>query len=142
MSQNAPTADVSNRGGASSVRAEPWAEVTETADVQALSPLPGSPEGVGTQDLAGSGWTYRHDWGNKRGQWTLRLNMGGVGPRTRAFVAIAEGAAGGPDGGKHLGAARYTLHNVVPRAGGVDIWVNIEWGSDIRIYVDYLVINP
>ena len=36
----------------------------------------------------------------------------------------------------------YTVHNVAPRAGGVDIWVNIEWDSDIRIYVDYLVINP
>ena len=41
-----------------------------------------------------------------------------------------------------LGDAKYTLHKVVPRAGGVDIWVNIEWSSDIRIYVDYLVINP
>ena len=38
--------------------------------------------------------------------------------------------------------AKYTLMNVAPRAGGVDIWVNIDWGSDIRIYVDYLVVNP
>jgi hypothetical protein len=58
------------------------------------------------------------------------------------LVSIGEGAAGGPDNGKFLGAARYTLHNVAPRAGGVDIWVNIEWGSDIPLYVDYLVVNP
>lgn len=67
--------------------------------------------------------------------------MGGVNSRTRAFVSIGEGAAGGPDAGKFLGAARYTLHNVAPRDGGVDIWVNIEWSSDIGIYVDYLVVN-
>jgi hypothetical protein len=34
------------------------------------------------------------------------------------------------------------VHNVAPRAGGVDIWVNIEWSSDILLYVDYLVVNP
>jgi hypothetical protein len=86
--------------------------------------------------------TYRHDWGNKHGQWKLNLAWGSVNRRSRVFVAIAEGAPGGPDGGKFIGGARYTLHNVAPHDGGVDIWVNIEWGSDRRIYVDYLVINP
>ena len=42
-------------------------------------------------------------------------------------MSIGEGAAGGADAGKFIGAARYTLHNVAPRAGGVDIWINIEW---------------
>lgn len=93
-------------------------------------------------ELSGSGFTYRHNWGPRRGQWTLRLNMAGVTPRSLVFVSIGEGAAGGAEAGKFVGAARYTVHNVAPRAGGVDILVNIEWGSDILLYADYLVVNP
>ncbi|WP_338760503.1 hypothetical protein [Massilia sp. METH4] len=92
--------------------------------------------------LSGTGFTYRHDWGPRRGQWRLSLNWTAVGPQSHVFVSIGEGAAGGPDAGKFVGSARYTLHNVAPRPGGVDIWVDIEWGSDIPLYVDYLVVNP
>lgn len=101
---------------------------------------PGAPPPL--PELSGAGFTYRHNWGLRRGQLTLRLNLGGVTPRSHVFVSIGEGAAGGPDAGKFIGAARYTLHNVAPRTGGVDIWVNIEWGSNIPLYVDYLVVNP
>jgi hypothetical protein len=93
-------------------------------------------------ELSGTGFTYRHDWGARRGEWLLQLNWADVGPRSQVFVAIGEGAAPGPDAGKFIGSARYTLHNVAPRPGGVDIWVNIDWESDIAIYVDYLVVNP
>lgn len=92
--------------------------------------------------LSGTGVSYRHDWGRRRGQQILRLNWAVVNRRSHVFVSIGEGVAGGPDSGKFVGSARYTLHNVAPREGGVDIWVNIEWGSDIPIYVDYLVVNP
>lgn len=93
-------------------------------------------------ELSGTGFTYRHNWGSRRGQWILRLNWSAINPVSRVMVAIAEGAAGGPDAGKFIGAARYTVHNVAPRAGGVDIWINIEWESDIPLYVDYLIVNP
>ena len=93
-------------------------------------------------ELSGTGFSYRHDWGSRRGQWILRLNWGAINPVSRVLVSIAEGAAGGPDAGKFIGAARYTVHNVAPRDGGVDIWVNIEWDADIPLYVDYLIINP
>ena len=93
-------------------------------------------------ELTGTGFSYRHNWGPRRGQWTLRLNWGVVSPQSHVFVSIGEGAGGGPDAGKFIGAARYTLHNVAPRAGGVDIWVNVEWSSDILLYADYLVVNP
>lgn len=93
-------------------------------------------------ELSGAGFSYRHNWGPRRGQWTLRLNMAGVTPRSMVFVSIGEGAAGGAEAGKFVGAARYTVHNVAPRAGGVDILVNIEWGADILLYADYLVVNP
>lgn len=93
-------------------------------------------------ELSGSGFSYRHNWGARRGQSTLRLNLAGVTPRSHVFVSIGEGMPGGPDAGKFVGASRYTLHNVAPRAGGVDIWVNVEWGTEILLYADYLVVNP
>lgn len=116
------------------IAAEAHAEVVE-AEVQKL-PLG---DGVGAAALAGTGFTYRHDWGDWRGQVKLNLNWGAVRADSRVFVAIGEGA---PGGGKFIGNARYTVHNVAPRAGGVAIWINIEFSSPIRLYVDYLVVNP
>lgn len=117
-----------------------FTEATQEARQEAVQPLFGaaSPQ----PELSGTGFTYRHDWGARRGQWKLLLNWGEVGPRSRVFVSIGEGVAPGPDAGKFVGGARYSLYNVAPRAGGVDIWVNVEWNSNIRLYVDYLVVNP
>ncbi|HVH03751.1 MAG TPA: hypothetical protein VM891_12550 [Amaricoccus sp.] len=97
--------------------------------------------GAATRDLAGSGFTYRHDWGDRNGSWKLFLNWNAINGRSRVFVAISEGAAGGPDAGKFIGAAKFSLFNVAPTNGGVDIWFNIDWSSPIRLYADYLVIN-
>lgn len=111
----------------------------QPADESAVVRVGGEPSGgAGTQELIGTGFAYRHDWGDWRGQVILRLNWDFVNANTRVFVSIAEGAGGG---GKFIGNARYTVHNVAPRPGGVDIWVNIEWSSPIRLYVDYLAIN-
>ncbi len=96
-------------------------------------------EEVSIQALAGNGFTYRHDWGDRNGQHILHLNWGAITNNSRVFVAIGEGRAGG---GKLIGGARYTLHNVAPSNGRISIWVNIEWSSPIRLYVDYLVVNP
>lgn len=117
-----------------------FAVASQTADPSAVRTLAGAASSEPA--LSGSGFTYRHNWGARRGQWTLRLNIGGANARSRVMVSIGEGAAGGPDAGKFIGAARFTLHNVAPRAGGVDVWVNVEWGADIPLYIDYLIVNP
>lgn len=112
-------------------------EETQEVDEAKVAAMPGS--SAEARALSGTGFTYRHDWGNRRGQWRLFLNWGSVNANSRVFVAIAEGGTGTA---KHMGAARYTLHNVVPYNNGVAVWVNIEWSSNIRLYVDYLVVNP
>jgi hypothetical protein len=116
--------------GSSDIRG-PWAEAEAQVDPGKLQPA-----------LSGNGFTYRHDWGARRGQWILRLNWDAIQPPSQVFVSIGEGVPGGPDAGKFIGAARYTVHNVAPRWNGVDVWVNIEWSSDISLYVDYLIVNP
>lgn len=109
----------------------PWAVAEASVGAEGLQPA-----------LQGTGFTYRHDWGMRRGEWLLRLNWDQIQPGSQVFVAIGEGVPGGPPAGKFIGAARYTVHNVAPRWNGVDVWVNIEWSADISLYVDYLVVNP
>jgi hypothetical protein len=99
-----------------------------------------TPSGApGAQQLIGTGFTYRHDWGDLRGQLILNLSWGAITRNSRVFVAIGECD---PGGGKFIGGARYTLYNVAPNDGVVSIWINVEWGSPIRVCVDYLVVNP
>jgi hypothetical protein len=117
----------------------PAAQTIQEVDLEQVRQLLPAKEGIATQELFGTGFSYRHDWGDRNGQNILQLNWEFVNPDSRVFVAIGEGA---PGGGKFIGNARYTLHNVAPFNGGVSIWVDIEWGSPIRLYVDYLVINP
>ena len=109
----------------------PWAVAEASVGAEGLQPA-----------LQGTGFTYRHDWGMRRGEWLLRLNWDLIQPGSRVFVTVGEGVPGGPPAGKFIGAARYTLHNVAPRWNGVDIWINIEWSADISLYVDYLIVNP
>jgi hypothetical protein len=81
---------------------------------------------------------YRHNWGPRSGQWRLTLIWGNVTPESYVYVACSEGDA---DEVKHLGAARYTTHNIVPGDGSVAIWVDIEWPDPIPLLVDYMVCN-
>lgn len=134
------TAPVGETPFVSSASPLPFAVASQTADPSAMRPLAGAASSEPA--LSGNGFTYRHNWGARRGQWTLRLNIGGANARSLVMVSIGEGAAGGPDAGKFVGSARFTLHNVAPRAGGVDVWVNVEWGADIPLYIDYLIVNP
>ncbi len=134
------TAPVKETPYVSSASPLPFAVASQTADPSAVRTLTGAASSEPA--LSGSGFTYRHNWGARRGQWTLSLNIGGATARSRVMVSIGEGVAGGPDAGKFIGASRFTLHNVAPRAGGVDVWVNVEWGADIALYIDYLIVNP
>jgi len=92
-----------------------------------------------TQSLAGTGFTYRQDWGDRNGQWILNLNWGAIRNDSRVYVSISEF---GTSGVRFIGGARYTVHNIAPHTGQISIWVNIENNSPIRLAADYLVINP
>jgi len=119
-----------------------WAQADAVADANAVQQLVQARAAAPEPELSGNGFTYRHDWGLRRGKWVLRLNWAAVTPQSRVLVAVGEGAGGGPDSGKVIGSGRFTVHNVAPRAGGVDIWVDIEWSADLSLYADYLVVNP
>lgn len=99
----------------------------------------GKAGGISAEELFGTGFTYRHDWGDLNHQHILNLSWGAINHNSRVFVAIGEGAA---NGGKFMGAARFTLYNVAPQDGLISIRIDVDWDSPLRVYVDYLVVNP
>ncbi|MEG4085778.1 hypothetical protein [Microcoleus sp. POL10_C6] len=116
----------------------PAVQENQDAKVEEVDQFGMSQEGASPEAFFGNGYRYRHDWGDRNGQHILNLNWGIITPNSLVFVAIGEGASGG---GKFIGNARYTLHNVAPNNGVVSIWVNIKWGTPIRLSVDYFVFN-
>ncbi len=115
------------------------AEDSQQADEQSIIKLFSPEAGATPSLLSGSGFTYRHDWGDRKGEWKLFLSSRAINRNSRVFVAIGECA---PGGGKFIGSARYTVHNVAPKDNGVEIWINIQWSEPIRLCVDYFVVNP
>ncbi|WP_433334581.1 hypothetical protein [Spirillospora sp. CA-294931] len=85
---------------------------------------------------------YRHDWGNWKGLLIMRLNMWhDIRPDTVMMVSASEGLVGGDTvAGKFVGNAKYTVHNVATRSGGVDIRVEIAWDNPINLQTDYLAV--
>ncbi|WP_242889488.1 hypothetical protein [Actinomadura litoris] len=69
------------------------------------------------------------------GQVILNATSGSFTPNTRVTASIVELDANGVP---FIGAARLTIHNVQPYQGGVRVWANIEWGSNLRVRVSYL----
>lgn len=62
----------------------PWEVETEGAVEEQVQALFKPAAGAAPQELFGTGFTYRHDWGNMHGQHVLNLNWGAVNPRWKA----------------------------------------------------------
>jgi hypothetical protein len=81
----------------------------------------------------GSLLKHRHYWGKLNGQRILTLTSPVFRRSQQVYVSIHEGF--------FIGAARYTVHNVAPTDGAILVWINIEWGSPIDLFVDYLIVG-
>jgi hypothetical protein len=140
MTYKEQTATEKTRSGSSSPLSGLALEETQEVNEQEVRSF-GAAAGTGVKpsDLSGTGFTYRHDWGDRNHGQRLTLNWNVITANSRVFVAIGEGASGG---GKFLGAAKFTLFNVAPANGSVGIWLDIDWTSPLRLYADYLITNP
>ncbi len=101
------------------------AEVDETQVVKVAA---GPEEAI----ISGTMLAYRHNWGAMNGVRVLRLNWAEIMPDSLVLASVSEGGM--------MGDAHFILYNVVPRSGGVDIRVNVAWGSPIALRVDYFAI--
>ncbi|GET38306.1 hypothetical protein [Microseira wollei] len=77
-------------------------------------------------------YVYRAYFGKFKGTQVRRLNWSIIKKTSHVFVEATEG---------HMGAAPYTVQNVDPQDGFVDVRLTVDWGSPIDVYIDYLVIN-
>jgi hypothetical protein len=71
-------------------------------------------------------------FGNQKGTLVYRYTSPYIKKTSHIFVAATEG---------HTGAAAYTVHNVDPQNGYVDVRLTVDWSSPIAVYIDYLIIN-
>jgi len=60
-----------------------------------------------------------------------------IGANSRVFLSLSE--FGARPTARIVGAARMTVHNVSPHAGGVTAWIDVEWPNDLNVRVDVLV---
>jgi hypothetical protein len=93
-------------------------------------------------DISDSCFTLRADAGPRaKGIFALSLNDTanlGINGTSRVFVAVGQGN----DAGKVIAPATFTLHEVAPRTGGVDIFLEITNADSPQVSVDFLVCNP
>lgn len=107
-----------------------------------------SPRGIAAPAgpaIAAPDFTYRHNWGLKKGWWTLTLN-GPFNARWNVFVSASElddqVTTTDPVQDPMMGSARFAVYNVVPRNGSVQVRVHIDWPDPIWLQLSYLVIRP
>jgi len=74
----------------SEVGGRPFSEATAPVKEKNVRALLKAGAAVVAEDLSGTGFTYRHDWGNKHGGWKLTLNWGAVNHNSRVFVSTSE----------------------------------------------------
>jgi hypothetical protein len=99
------------------------------------------------QQLPAGTVSLRAGFGRRRGEFVANLvnapQVRVVRPDWRVFAAAGEGIVDGDlTAGKLMGAAKFTVNNVVPENGSVKVWVTIAWEQPIVLFIDYLLIPP
>ncbi len=129
-----------NFGSASPRRADSWSEHVAPADQAAVRRFLAAQDAA-RADLAGSGFSYRHDWGRLAGRCRLLLRWDAIAATSQVFISIAEGFGAGPDAEKFAGTASFRLFDVTPTSGGIGVRLHVEGDGPLRLVADYLVIN-
>ena len=83
--------------------------------------------------------TVRH-WGVGHGSVVARVAVQGtsqVRPTSTVYASACEW--NGPGDFGFIGAARFTVCSVVPGAGYVDVWLQIDWGGDLEYRISLLI---
>jgi hypothetical protein len=87
-----------------------------------------------------TGAALRFDgWPNVNGSVNFGFNWAQIHANSHVYVSASEVDNAG---NRFMGAAAYTVQNIVVKEGRVEFRVVINWNSPLRISTDILVINP
>ena len=67
----------------------------------------------------------------------VSCNMAKIKPSSRVFASISEYYPAPAN--RFIGGARMTIHNLSPRNGGFEAWIDVEWASPLKVRLDVLV---
>lgn len=74
-----------------------------------------------------------------RGRVIVTFKDGRIRSTSRIFASAGELRATRLVAPNVIGSARILTANVSPREGEVDVWVEIDWGTDLEIHVSIIV---
>jgi hypothetical protein len=98
--------------------------------------------GAVTPELFGTmtGAALRYDgWPSVHGNVSFGFNWGAIQAGSHVFISASEVDNAG---NRFMGAATYTVENVVVKPGRVEFRIFINWGSNLRVSTDIMTINP
>jgi hypothetical protein len=72
------------------------------------------------------------------GTYNLFCNWSRINANSHVVAAISEYANGDP-ADRFIGDAQMTVHNIAPYNGGVEVQVDVNWGSPLNVRLDLLV---
>jgi hypothetical protein len=87
-----------------------------------------------------TGGAIRYDgWASQFGTANYGFNWAAIHAGSHVYVSASEVDN---NGNRFMGAAPYTVQNVVVKEGRVEFRLTIGWNSPLRVSTDILTINP
>ncbi len=98
-----------------------------------------SAKGAAAQDLnlSSAAFTTYYTWTANGVHPSVNFANANVKANSRVFLNISEYAATPQD--RFIGAARMAVYNIAPYNGGFLAWVEISWGSPLKVRFDVFV---
>jgi hypothetical protein len=87
--------------------------------------------------------TYAYDVvAQGHGKVLLNIQRPNIQPLSKVFASVCEFKEVNKALTPFVGDARMYICNIAPAEGSVQVWVNVDWGSDLNLFINLLVVNP
>ena len=98
-----------------------------------------SAKGAATQglNLSAAAFTTYYTWTANGVHPSVNFANANVKANSRVLLNISEYGANAQD--RFIGAARMAVYNIAPYNGGFRAWVDISWGSPLKVRFDVFV---
>lgn len=98
-----------------------------------------SAKGAATQglNLSAAAFTTYYTWTANGVHPSVNFANANVKANSRVLLNISEFGANAQD--RFIGAARMAVYNIAPYNGGFRAWVDISWGSPLKVRFDVFV---